>query len=212
MNSVNILDYGCGNILSLKRALIELGFDVKFCNDEKTLDETNFLILPGVGAFENAMNLLKKKNLIDALREYCLIKKKPILGICLGMQLLLSKSYEMGEHSGLDIIKGKNILIKTDIKNIKFKIPHIDWEEVRLCNNTPSKNSILDSLDGKSFYFVHSYMASLENLDNIIARCQYHDVKIPAIIQSNNIVGCQFHPEKSGINGLKLLKNAFRIL
>ena len=212
MNCVNILDYGCGNILSLKRALIELGFDVKFCNDEKTLIKSNFLILPGVGAFENAMNLLKKRNLVDALKEHCLIKKKPILGICLGMQLLLTKSYEMGEHLGLDLIKGKNVLIKTDIRNIKFKVPHIDWEEVRLYNNTLSKNSILKNLNGKSFYFVHSYMASLENLDNLIALCQYHDVKIPAIIQSDNIIGCQFHPEKSGINGLNLLKNAFTIL
>ena len=212
MKSVSILDYGCGNILSLKRAVMESGLDVKFCNDEKNLIESNFLILPGVGAFENAMNLLKQRNLIDALKEYSLIKKKPILGICLGMQLLLTKSFEMGENQGLDIIKGANILIKSNLKNPKFKVPHIDWEEIYFCKNLLSKNLIFKDLDRKSFYFVHSYMASLENHENLVAYSQYHNVKIPAIIQSNNIIGCQFHPEKSGINGLKLLESAFKLI
>ena len=207
-----VIDYGSGNLNSIKNAVDRLNFQCEVSCNPKIISKSDKIILPGVGAFSAAIEKLKKNKLDTILSEEVLNKKKPILGICLGMQLLLSKSYEMGEHSGLDIIKGKNVLIKTDIKNIKFKIPHIDWEEVRLCNNAVSKNSILNSLNGKSFYFVHSYMASLENLNNIIAQCQYHDVKIPAIIQSNNIIGCQFHPEKSGINGLKLLKNAFKML
>ncbi len=212
MKSVSILDYGCGNILSLKRAVMESGLDVKFCDDEKSLKNSNFLILPGVGAFENAMNLLKQRNLINALKEYSTVKKKPILGICLGMQLLLTKSYEMGENQGLDIIKGANILIKSNLKSSKFKIPHIDWEEIYFRKNLLSKDFIFKDLNQKSFYFVHSYMASLENPENLIAYSKYQDVKIPAIIQSDNIIGCQFHPEKSGINGLKLLKSAFRLI
>ena len=212
MKSVSILDYGCGNILSLKRAVMESGLDVKFCDDEKSLKKSNFLILPGVGAFENAMNLLKQRNLINALIEYSTVKKKPILGICLGMQLLLTKSYEMGENQGLDIIKGANILIKSNLKSSKFKIPHIDWEEIYFRKNLLSKDFIFKDLNQKSFYFVHSYMASLENPENLIAYSKYQDVKIPAIIQSNNIIGCQFHPEKSGINGLKLLKSVFRLI
>mgnify|MGYP001477752066 CR=1 FL=1 len=212
MKKISVLNYGCGNLLSIGRSIKEVGYDVKIIENQEEIEKAEFLVLPGVGAFKNAMDLLKNKNLTESVKNYALIKKKPILGICLGMQLLLTKSFEMGEHLGLDLIKGKNVLIKTDIRNIKFKVPHIDWEEVRLYNNTLSKNSILKNLNGKSFYFVHSYMASLENLDNLIALCQYHDVKIPAIIQSDNIIGCQFHPEKSGINGLNLLKNAFTIL
>ena len=128
------------------------------------------------------------------------------------MQLLLTKSYEMGENQGLDIIKGANILIKSNLKSSKFKIPHIDWEEIYFQKNLLSKDFIFKDLNQKSFYFVHSYMASLENPENLIAYSKYQDVKIPAIIQSNNIIGCQFHPEKSGINGLKLLKSVFRLI
>ena len=103
----------------------------------------------------------------------------------------------------MDIIKGANILIKSNLKSSKFKIPHIDWEEIYFQKNLLSKDFIFNDLNKKSFYFVHSYMASLENPENLIAYSKYQDVKIPAIIQSNNIIGCQFHPEKSVINGLK---------
>ena len=212
MNTVSILDYGCGNILSLKRAINELGFNVKLCRDEKDLKDTNFLILPGVGAFENAMNLLKKNNFIDAIKEYCLIKKKPMLGICLGMQLLLTKSYEMGENQGLNIIEGENIFLKNKLKDKKFKIPHIGWEEIYFSKKKLSKSLMLKEFEQKSFYYVHSYIASLKNQENLIAYSVYHDIKIPAIIQFNNIMGFQFHPEKSGINGLKLLKTTLETI
>ena len=206
MVNVSILNYGCGNILSLRRALIKLDFNVGFCNEPKDLLNSEFLILPGVGAFENAMKLLEKKNLIQSIKEYCLVKKKPILGICLGMQLLLTESYEMGLHKGLNIIEGKNILIKSNDKKNKLRIPHIDWEEIIFEKNCTKKEQNLKKFNKKSFYFVHSYMANLKNNDHLIASCQLNELKIPAIIKSNNIIGCQFHPEKSGVYGLMLLK------
>jgi imidazole glycerol-phosphate synthase subunit HisH len=206
MINISILNYGCGNILSLRRALIELDFNVNFCNEPKDLINSEFLILPGVGAFENAMKLLEEKNLTQSIKEYCLIKKKPILGICLGMQLLLTESHEMGLHKGLNIIGGKNILIKSNDKKNKLRVPHIDWEEIVFEKNFIKKEQNFEKFNKKSFYFVHSYIASLEKTEHLVASCQLNELKVPSIIKSDNIIGCQFHPEKSGVYGLMLLK------
>lgn len=203
MKNISIINYGCGNILSLSRAIIELGYNVKIIDNYKEVDFADYIILPGVGAFGDAMLQLKKKNFVEALKVHALIKKKPIIGICLGMQLFLSKSFEIGEHHGLNLIEGENILIKSSSN--KFKIPHIDWENLNINEAVVDKNHFLNNVNNKSFYFVHSYMAKLENKNNIIAYCNYADLQIPAIIMTHNIIGFQFHPEKSGVNGLKTL-------
>jgi len=208
---ITIINYGCGNILSLKRALQEIGFVSNVSNNEKKILESDFLILPGVGSFSKAMNLLHEHNLINTLREYVIQRKKMILGICLGMQIFLTKSYEMGEHEGLNFIDGKVISLKKFTKKKMIKSPHTSWNELYF--NKKVKFELLDSnLLKKDFYFVHSYLAITKEKKNTYAFSKYYDVQIPAIIGKNNIIGCQFHPEKSGINGLNFLKNTLNLI
>ena len=199
-----ILDYGCGNILSLKRALDEIGLKNLVSNAKEEIINADLIILPGVGAFENAIDLLKKKGLFDIILNE-VSKQKPLIGICLGMQMLFTKSFEMGEHNGLNLIEGniEKIDKKSKIKNIK--IPHINWSNIIFENKENLKKEQLE-LNKRSFYFIHSYMALPLNNKNIMAKCKYYDIDVPAIVKKNNVVGFQFHPEKSGKNGLKLLK------
>ncbi len=206
MSKITIIDYGCGNILSLRRAIEEVGFISEVTNNSKKILNSNFIILPGVGAFNYAMSLLKEKNLINTLNDYVLNKKGKILGVCLGMQLLLSKSFEMGEHKGLNFIDGEVVNININSKSKDFKIPHVSWNEIFL--NSKKKNifKIDKKIFNKDYYFVHSYMSVTKNEEDTLAHCKYFDIDIPAIIQRENIVGCQFHPEKSGKNGLAFLK------
>ena len=199
MNLVSIIDYGCGNILSIKRAVEAVGFRAELTNDPKKITKSTSLILPGVGAFGNAINLLKKKNLIDVIKKFALKEKKPILGICLGMQLLLSKSFEFGEHEGLDLIPGEVVKLTFDDKN--KKIPHIGWKSVLF-----KEKKLGSEFNGKKFYFVHSFLAKTKDLTNTIATCEYYEKNITSIIKYKNILGCQFHPEKSRNNVLEFLK------
>ena len=205
-----ILDYGCGNILSLKRALDEIGVESLVSNEKEKILESELIILPGVGAFENAIELLKKHGLFDIIVDE-VSKKKPLIGICLGMQMLFSKSFEMGEHIGLNIIEGNIEQIDKKSKKKKYKIPHISWNEIYF-EKKENLNEELMELNQRSFYFVHSFMAYPLHKDHIIAKCKYYDIDVPAIVKKNNIVGFQFHPEKSGMNGLKLLKYTIKDL
>lgn len=199
-----ILDYGCGNILSLKRALDEIGLKYLVSNVKEEIINADLIILPGVGAFENAIDLLKKKGLFDIILNE-VSKQKPLIGICLGMQMLFTKSFEMGEHHGLNLIEGniEKIDKKSKIKNVK--VPHISWSNIIFENKENLKKEQL-VLNERSFYFIHSYIAFPLNNKNIMAKCKYYDINFPAIVKKNNVVGFQFHPEKSGMNGLKLLK------
>mgnify|MGYP001226605647 FL=1 len=206
MKTISILNYGCGNLLSIKRAIEEVGYNSKIISEKEEIEKANFIILPGVGAFENAMNLLKQKNYIEPLKQYVLKEKKPILGICLGMQLFLTKSFEMGEHDGLDFISGEVISLKKLSKNKEIKVPQINWNKIKFVKESKTIN-IQKNLLNKSFYFIHSYMAKLTDQKNLLGYCNYYDLSIPAVIQSENILGCQFHPEKSGKNGLTIFKN-----
>jgi len=206
MKTISILDYGCGNLLSIKRAIEEVGYNSKIISEKGEIEKANFIILPGVGAFENAMNLLKQKNYIEPLKQYVLKEKKPILGICLGMQLFLTKSFEMGEHDGLDFISGEVISLNKLSKNKEIKVPQINWNKIKFVKESKTIN-IQKNLLNKSFYFIHSYMAKLTDQKNLLGYCNYYDLSIPAVIQSENILGCQFHPEKSGKNGLTIFKN-----
>ena len=135
------------------------------------------------------------------------IKKKRLLGICLGMQVLLTKSYEMGDHYGLDFIKGEVVQIKDKTKNQKLKIPHISWSKIFLNNKFGYNEKLNFDYLEVEYYFVHSFLALTEEKSSILAYSNYDDVLVPAIVMKDNILGCQFHPEKSGKNGLNFLKN-----
>ena len=201
MGKIVIVDYGCGNILSLKRALKFVGFEPELTNDKNKILKANSVILPGVGAFGNAMQLLNKKGLVSVLKDYANKEKKPLLGICLGMQILLSKGFEFGENKGLDLIPG--VVDRIKLKDQNNKIPHIGWNKIFI----DQKNHSLFDFDSEKFYFVHSFIAITKKLDNTLAKTEYGGVKLPAIIKMKNIIGCQFHPEKSRSIGLEFLKN-----
>ena len=207
MKTITIIDYGCGNILNLVRAINFLGYKVEVTNDKKKILNSSHVILPGVGAFGNAMQQLKKYDLQNTIFEYTKLNK-PLFGICLGMQILLTKSYEFGKHEGLGLIKGEVLKIsnKTDKK---IKIPHVGWNEIYPINNEKKwENKILKNLTaGTNFYFVHSYVCFTKNPNSTVAVCNYSNISIPAVVAENNVFGCQFHPEKSGEDGINIIKN-----
>ena len=207
MKKITIIDYGCGNILNLIRAIRFLGYEVKTTHDEKKIINSSHVILPGVGAFGNAMKQLEKYNLHNIILEYTKLNK-PLLGICLGMQILFTVGHEFGIHKGLGLIEGEVIKISNK-KNKEIKVPHIGWNEIYPNNDKKEwKNKILkNSLIGKSFYFVHSFICLTKNSNSVIAVSKYSGISIPAVISMGNIFGCQFHPEKSADNGLAVLKN-----
>ena len=199
---IALIDYGSGNLQSAYKAL-ELVSNCKnkifITSNSKDLLKADKIILPGVGAFADCIKGLKSiSGMIDVLNEVVLEKKKPFLGICIGMQLLATKGKEKGDHDGLGWIKGKVIKIK---KNKKIKIPHMGWNTVKVI----SKHPILKRKKFES-YFVHSYNFICKNKKNIIATCDYQQ-KITAIVGKENIIGTQFHPEKSQKIGLEILKN-----
>ena len=204
---ITIVDYGCGNILNLVRAIQFLGYEVEATHDNKKIINSSYVILPGVGAFGNAMKQIEKYNLRNTILGYAK-SDKPLLGICLGMQILLTVSYEFGTHKGLGLIEGEVIKI-SNAKSKEIKIPHIGWNELYPNNGKKEwKNKILNnSLIGKSFYFVHSFIGLTKNPNFTIAICNYSGISIPAIVSVGNIFGCQFHPEKSAESGLTILKN-----
>lgn len=199
-----IVDYGVGNVHSVYNAISLLGYKkIKISGLESDIEDADSLILPGVGAFDEAIRNLKSKNLIPILNQEVLIHKKPILGICVGMQMLAEGSDENGWHDGLGWIKGK---ISKITLPPQYTVPHVGWNEV----NLKFDSSLLKQNQNKShFYFDHSYhFEGQEN--NILAYCDYGK-KITAAIYSENIFGVQFHPEKSQTNGLKLFRNFFNI-
>ena len=207
MKKITIIDYGCGNILNLSRAIKFIGYEVEVTHDHKKIIKSSHTILPGVGAFGNAMKQLEKYGLLNTIQEYVKLNK-PLLGICLGMQILFTKSYEFGVHKGLNLIEGEVIKISNE-KNKEIKIPQTGWNTIYPSNDQKEwKNKIVkNSSVEKSFYFVHSYICITKDSNLTIASCDYSGITIPAIVSNNNVFGCQFHPEKSSEEGLNILKN-----
>ena len=207
MKKITIIDYGCGNILNLVRAIKFLGYEVETTHEVKRIINSSHVILPGVGAFGNAMKQLEKYSLQKTIIEYAQLNR-PLLGICIGMQILFTLSYEFGVHKGLNLIEGEVIKISNK-KNKEIKIPHVGWNEIYPNNDKKEwKNKILkNNLIGKNFYFVHSFACLTKKSDSTIAVCNYSGISIPAVVSVDNIFGCQFHPEKSADNGLAFLKN-----
>ena len=196
---IAIIDYGVGNLFSLKSSLVSLNAEVVVSGDKQVINSADELILPGVGAFEDAARKLKDTGL-DALIKEQAAKKKPILGICLGMQLLFDKSYEYGEHEGLGLIKGNVRPISEAIPK-ELKIPHIGWNALKLNEENPIFQYVKN---GECVYFVHSYYAA-DCEDSVIATAEY-GAELTAAACRDNVIGCQFHPEKSGKTGLNILK------
>ena len=196
---IAIMDYGIGNLGSVKNAFDYLGFESVITSDKNIILNADKVILPGVGAFKDAIDTFKKYEFDLVINE--LIKKNtPILGICVGMQMLFEKDYEYGIHDGLGILKGE--VIKFDSNNGEFKIPQMGWNQVHVTKENP----LLKGIDGKDFYFVHSYYVT-KNMEDTIAYTEYANVKYTCAVQKGNLFACQFHPEKSGEVGLKILKN-----
>ena len=195
-----IIDYGMGNLKSVYNAVKKLGYICRISGEIKEIEKADKLILPGVGSFKDAIDNLKRLNLIEV------IKKKvnegcPLLGICLGMQMLFEEGYEGEFRKGLGLIEGK---VKIMVPDESVKIPHIGWNRLEINNN----NYILNNIDKESFvYYVHSYMVTEINNDNLIAYSEYGNIKVPGLVNKKNVYGAQFHPEKSGDVGLKILKN-----
>lgn len=202
---IAIVDYGMGNLRSVEKGFERFGFTVKVADNPKDLKGAEKLVLPGVGAFQDAMEGLRQRNLIEPIKGW-IRSGKPFLGICLGLQLLFSKGYENGEHDGLDIIPGKVIRFdfSEDKENGKLKIPHIGWNQIRI-RNEPAP--ILKNVPNNAYmYFVHSYYVCPDN-DGVIATETDYGVRFTSMIWYKNIFATQFHPEKSQQWGLTILKN-----
>ena len=194
---IAIIDYGAGNIFSVKNALDYLGLENKLVSDAESVKAADAVILPGVGAFPAAMEKLNNTGLVDTIKEEA--AKKPFLGICLGMQLIFEKGYEFEECDGLGLIKG----IVRKMEAPELIIPHMGWNKLELLNECPLLENVCDD---EYVYFVHSYKAECSD-ENIAAYCEYGG-RVPALVFDGKFVyGAQFHPEKSGDTGLKILKN-----
>jgi glutamine amidotransferase len=202
-NDILIIDYGVGNHLSVENTLSYLGYTFSVSCEKRDISRAQAYILPGVGAFNEAMKNLKKLDLINLLNDQVLIKKKPILGICLGMQIMANDSEEKGLHTGLGWIKGHVKRIPSN----NIRIPHVGWNQIEVLNKEP----LFEKLDnGVDFYFDHSFYFHTDRKYQA-AICQYGHI-LTAAIQYKNIFGVQFHPEKSQNNGLKLFRGFFNYI
>ena len=212
---VVIIDYGSGNIKSaynsVKKTLQNFNkpSELKVSNNLSEIKKADKIILPGVGSFDQCMNRIRKTNdLVETLYDQVIIKKKLFLGICVGMQILADYGYENQKTEGLSWISGEVKPLKNFIDHSKnLKIPHMGWNSLNICKNN---NLFNDITANDQFYFVHSYFFDIKQKKNIICNTQY-GINIPAIVNQDNIFGFQFHPEKSGRSGLKILYNWLKI-
>lgn len=194
---IAIVDYGAGNIFSVKNALDHLGLESALVSDKSAIEAADAVILPGVGAFPAAMEMLERSGLVDTIKAEAV--KKPFLGICLGMQLIFEKGYEFGECDGLGLIGGA----VRKMENTDLIIPHMGWNRLEKLNECPL---LRDIGDDEYVYFVHSYKAECDD-KNIAAYSEYGG-RVPALVYDGKYVyGAQFHPEKSGETGLKILRS-----
>jgi len=213
VKNVVIVDYGMGNLLSVQRAFEHCNARVKIANSPAQIEKAEFLVLPGVGAFADGMRELESRGLVKPIRAFAKTGR-PFLGICLGMQMMLETSEEFGIYNGLSLIPGKVVMIPKNGPDGTFhKIPHIGWNSLLpLHDNGDWDNTILHGISpGESVYFVHSFSAVPAHSQNDLADCSYNGLRLCAAIQSGNVYGCQFHPEKSSSTGLRIIKNFLKI-
>ncbi|MCG8511752.1 MAG: imidazole glycerol phosphate synthase subunit HisH [Rhodospirillales bacterium] len=208
---ITIIDYGMGNLLSVKRAFEHFGAQTELTGDPGSTSGADYLILPGVGAFADGMDELRRRGLVDAFRAHAQ-SGRPSLSICLGMQMLLAESQEFGKHDGLGIIDGAVVEIPlTGADGTAHKVPHIGWSELRLPDGADAdhwRGTILDGIvPGVSVYFVHSFTAAPSDPDSRLADADYNGRLVSAAVRHENVFGTQFHPEKSGPVGLRIIEN-----
>ncbi len=199
---IHIIDYGAGNLFSVQNALNYLQIENKITANPADLADADGIILPGVGAFRDAMTMLNESGFTEAIKVQA-VAGKPILGICLGMQMLFEKGYEFGETDGLGLIPGNVVLIDGG----GLKIPHMGWNDLTVLNDCPLS---ADVADGDYVYYVHSYRA--DTSDEYISCYTMYNEKIPGLVYRDNVYGAQFHPEKSGQVGMNILKNFAKLV
>lgn len=197
---IAIVDYGCGNLYSLQCSLNFLNLESQITSDPEIIKKADKIILPGVGAFGDAVKLLNSSGLAEVVKEEA-ARGKYILGICLGMQLLFDKSFEYGEHQGLGLVKGYVCPLSDDIKN-DLKIPHMGWNSLDI--KDLSDPIFKYTKQGDYVYYVHSFYA--KNCNEALLASSEYEVTVPGLVKNKNVYGAQFHPEKSGDVGLNLLK------
>ena len=200
---IAIIDYGVGNLFSLRSSLRYLGFEAEVSGELQTLKRAEKLILPGVGAFGDAMDKLSSAGLVEPLRALA-AEGKPLLGICLGMQMLFEESFEFGRHPGLGLLKGRVEPMETPLRDmgLNYKIPQIGWNALHILR--PDCPILRESREGDYVYYVHSYY-TVGCGDSLAAESDY-GVRVPGVVWKDNVYGTQFHPEKSGDVGLGILK------
>lgn len=197
---IAIVDYGVGNLFSLSSSLKALGLDAEVTGNTETLRSADKIILPGVGAFGDAKAKLNETNLIPVILEEA--ERKPLLGICLGMQLLFERSFEYGKHNGLGLVSGEVAPLRDDLENKTLKVPHMGWNSLEIIKDDPIFKYFEN---GEYVYYVHSFYAK-NCLESTLGTSQYGNISVTGIVRSGNVYGTQFHPEKSGSAGLRLLK------
>ena len=196
---IAIVDYGVGNLFSLSSSVRSLGAEVRVTRDAADLRAADHILLPGVGAFADAMAKLEATGLVPVLREET--QKKPLLGICLGMQLLFEKSYEYGEHAGLGFIQGEVCPLEPDLTDKSLKVPQIGWNALHIVKDDPLFKYIHE---GEYVYYVHSYYGK-NCTESTLATSEY-SIPVTGAVRAGKVYGTQFHPEKSGDTGLRILK------
>ncbi|MDX5474680.1 MAG: imidazole glycerol phosphate synthase subunit HisH [Bacillaceae bacterium] len=199
---IGIIDYGMGNLFSVSKALERIGVPYFISNNKEELaQKADGLLLPGVGSFKDAMAILNETGLADFIRSE--VKTKPLLGICLGMQLLFQKSEENGFSEGLGLMEGEVVKFPGITSTGEtYKVPHMGWNLLTFHQTSP----LLCNVPEGHVYFVHSYFVNMEKSDALLASCQY-DVDVPAVVGRGNVYGTQFHPEKSSDVGMSILRN-----
>lgn len=199
---IHIIDYGAGNLFSVQNALNYLQIENKIVADPAELETADSIILPGVGAFRDAMSMLNQSGFTEAIKRQVAIGK-PLLGICLGMQMLFEKGYEFGETDGLGLIPGSVVRINDG----NWKVPHVGWNDLIVLYDCPLSMGITE---GDYVYYVHSYRA--DTSDDYISCYTLYNEKIPGLVFHNHVYGTQFHPEKSGQVGMQILKNFAKLV
>ena len=205
---ITIVDYDMGNLFNVVRTFEALDCNVSVSNNYNEILQADKLLLPGVGAFEDGMKDLKNSNLDNAIKEFS-VRERPLMGICLGMQLLMSDSEENGRHNGLNLIEGNVFRFKEpNEKSVNYKIPQIGWNKLLEIKSNKWNDSILKGIENNVYmYFLHSYYVSPKDQKVILSETSYGQNTFCSVFQKNQIIGCQFHPERSGEIGLKILKN-----
>tara|TARA_B110000967_G_C18892135_1_gene568144 strand:+ start:2148 stop:2783 length:636 start_codon:yes stop_codon:yes gene_type:complete len=210
IKKIIIIDYGLGNILSIKNAVNHCGHNVIVTSERKIIESASHIILPGVGAFPSAMRRFKDLDLMDAIHK---AKKRKvfILGICLGMQLLFTDSEEFELTSGINLIKGNVVKLDKLGSNFNSKLPNIGWRNCEIVSSGKNINILKYISSSDKFYFVHSYGLINYGKELNVSKSIYKNIEFPAVVNFENIYGCQFHPEKSGPQGLKIIKNFLQL-